>query len=551
MIISLKFFYYHLQLYQIGLFGFFLLMHISSYMWHLEADKYLTKSIPGILANPNNLTFSSELTNILMVNVGYLMLYAVTMFAIEAIGKIAIRNAINNISKKLLKADLTKISKTQYEHEILSVVHHSENITSVIRNLFIEFPRKIVASYHFMVALKELSFEIMIYCTIANILFILTIIIITYARKYLLSKVVDANINYSIICSDLANSIQTYKIDNRTEEYQNKIKKLSSTVWYYSSLDSLMVAGNESITSFSGQFMIGLISYMCRPMVISKTIKIEDLMYGVTSSAKFIEKMIGILEYFGDVIRQYKSFNFFISVHNETPMEKMAPTEIPSNIKIITKNNTFVHPSNNTFVHASNNNCDGKLIRIAGTNGVGKTTLLLKFLGVSYQGATCVGLMQAFNNDQTLEPTSYRNNIAFVQQNVPFTHDTIKQYIAAVSKSNEDINILLNKTLKYFVTDKTNQIINFVASLGENKPIRELSGGQSKFIQIIAAIIKLYVLNGFVLMLDEPSNNLDTVKVSYAKKIIKACISRGVIVYIITHDDRMVDDLNHDTIELC
>ncbi|XWV26115.1 zinc ABC transporter ATP-binding protein [Tupanvirus soda lake] len=544
MITSLKFFFYHLKWYQISIFGLFLSLHISSYVWHLDADKYLTKRIPRILANPDNYKFSTELTNILLINIGYLILYAITMLIIETIGKLAIRNAINSTSEKMLNIDLSKISKKQYEHDIVSIVHHSENVTSAIRNLFIEFPRKIVACHHFLIALRELSFEIMMYCTIANIIFVLMTITISYIRKYLLSKVVDSNINFSVVCADLSSSIQTYKIDNRLEEYQNKINKLTSDIWCYSSLDSLMIASNESVTSFSGQFMIGLISYMCRPMVINNTISIEDLMYGVRSSSKFIEKMIGILEYFGDVIRQYKSFNFFLSAKNNIE------TEIKSRNKDIAIIN--IKKGITTYKYDIGNN-NGKLIHIAGPNGVGKTTILLKFLGVSYKSATSKGLIISYDtNNNTLLPTSYRNNISFVQQNIPTTHDSIKEYILAVSKSNKNIIKLLTETLDYFEIENNSkkQIINFVDSLGINKCIRELSGGQAKFIQIIAAIIKLYALKGNILVLDEPSNNLDTEKVNYVKEIINSCTNKDIMVFIVTHDNRMIHVKNVETIDL-
>lgn len=71
-----------------------------------------------------------------------LALYASTMFIIEAIGKHAVRNAANNISRNLLHAKLSEITTQDYEHDIMSIVHHSENVSATIRNLFIEFPKK-------------------------------------------------------------------------------------------------------------------------------------------------------------------------------------------------------------------------------------------------------------------------------------------------------------------------------------------------------------------------------------------------------------------------
>ncbi len=44
-------------------------------------------------------------------------------------------------------------------------------------------------------------------------------------------------------------------------------------------------------------------------------LSIEDMMYGIRASSKFIEKLIGIFEYVGDIIRQYKSFDYFEQLH--------------------------------------------------------------------------------------------------------------------------------------------------------------------------------------------------------------------------------------------
>lgn len=538
---AIKFFFNNLTLYQIGLFGFFLSLHIMSNVWHLDAEKHLAKSIPKILANNDDNEYSKELMTILLQNIGYLIIYAITMFIIEAIGKMAIRNAVNDTAKNLLETDLTRTAKKDYERNMTSIVHHSDNVSSAIRNLFIDFPKKIVACHHFLVALKELSFEIMLYSIMANVLFVLMIIGISYIRKHLLSKITNTNINFSIVCSDVSNSIQTYKVDDRINEYQNKINNLTYSVWYNSSLDSLMMATSDSINSFSSQFMLGLISYMCRPLVLSKSIGIEDLMYGVRSSSKFIEKLIGVVDYFGDVIRQYGSFDFFVTINQNNIVEKK------NNSKSIRTIDISLNKGNNMQKLYA---CDitkniGQCIRISGSNGVGKTTLLLKFLGVYFNGATTNGIIIASNDtDASLESMSYRNLISFVQQSVPITYDSIEEYIIAVSKSSMRIDQLLIETLEKFNVEQSHKtkIMSFINSINIKKSMRELSGGQSKFIQILAAIAKLYTMNGSILILDEPSNNLDTEKVNDVRKLFELCMFKGITIIMVTHDNRMLLD---------
>ncbi len=46
----------------------------------------MTKRIPKLLANSNDLQFCSELLNILFDNIKCLIIYTITMLVIEAIG---------------------------------------------------------------------------------------------------------------------------------------------------------------------------------------------------------------------------------------------------------------------------------------------------------------------------------------------------------------------------------------------------------------------------------------------------------------------------------
>ena len=535
---SIKFFIDYLTKTQLVIFCLFFYLHIYSHFKHLDAEKILTNRIISVLENKDDNIFSKELSELIFTNAYHLIIYSITMFVIEAIGKYSIKNAVNYTANKMIHTDLSTIKQQKYEHNITSIVHHSENINLAIRNLFIEFPRKILASYHFMVALKELSWKIMLYCVISNIIFIAITFAISFIRKNLVSKVLDNNIKFSLVCSDLANSIQTYQVDDRLKEYQSKINKITDSTYCYSSIDSLMVASTNAISGFSSQFMVGIISYMCRPLVLNKSITIENLSYGIRASSKFIEKMIDVVEYFGDVIRQYKSFNFF-SKKKVNMIDVRGPHKNVSKIDHI-EMNKIIEPNNAIIIRPHNSTPKpGKIVRITGPNGVGKTTILLKFLGVNYLGSKTNGIITAFDGaNNFLFPLMYRKYVAFVQQAVPITYDTVAEYFAAVSCTKFIDTI---EVFDYYGIDSftKNSIFNFIEQI-KNTRIRELSGGQAKLVQLIAAISKLYYNNGFILVLDEPSNNLDTDKIEFLKQIMNKCIEKGINIFLVTHDDRII-----------
>lgn len=74
-----------------------------------------------------------------------------------------------------------------------------------------------------------------------------------------------------------------------------------------------------------------------------------------------------------------------------------------------------------------------------------------------------------------------------------------------------------------------------------NKDLRDLSGGQSKMVQIIASICKIYILNSPIIILDEPTNNLDSCKVDILNQFISRLIKKNIKIFMITHDDRLLD----------
>ena len=541
---AFKFLINNLNYKLIFVFTFALSLNINSYINHLQLDKELTIKLPKIITKLQDFeaSFPNELITILMQNFWYLTLYTVTLFIIESIGKLAVRNAVNKTYHTLLNADLNSITKKDYEYTLTSIIHNEENLLSCINNLFIEFPRKIIASLHFIIALYQLSFTIMLYCLLANLLFIVFNMIIMFARKHLSTLLLQFNTKFTIICSDLSNSIQTYKIDDRLQEYTTKINNLSYSKWYIGSLDSVLVGLNDAATNFSSQLMICLIAYMCRPMIINRAITIENLSYGIRSSSKFVEKLTGISEYIGNVIRQYQSFTFFDSTNITVTQESQTTHDNLSSFQIST-------PNSNSFFDLHNSN----LIRINGVNGVGKTSLLLQFLGVCYFGATSTGCIIPLNKrNAKLLPSAYKHQIAFVQQLVPLTYDSIEQYIKSVTQSSCSVSTLLTNMLEHFNIDISiqEQIFEFFESIDIRKQMRELSGGQAKLIQFLTAILKLYTLNASILILDEPSNNLDVSKISIIKHFILSCLRHRITIFIVTHDERMTTNLVFKTITL-
>ncbi|EJA7927907.1 ATP-binding cassette domain-containing protein [Listeria monocytogenes] len=136
---------------------------------------------------------------------------------------------------------------------------------------------------------------------------------------------------------------------------------------------------------------------------------------------------------------------------------------------------------------------------IIGANGVGKTTLAKKIL----QANRSISCMMKQDDNQILEYETVLTNISMNE----IAEKTV-------------INFLEEHQLDYLITKKS----------------KFHSGGEKRLVNLLRAILS----NQEVLILDEPSNDLDIDVFEKAKQIIYQA-AKSKIILLITHDDRFTE----------
>jgi ABC-type lipoprotein export system ATPase subunit len=486
MIRALTFFFSHLSRFQLLLLGTALSIHVRALYLSLEAEKVLATSISKVVSTPDVLYAH-------LLGIAYhLTIYAASMLVIDVLGRVAVRNAMTTTISQLLHAHLPSYTQKDYERLCLSVGEHGDNVANSVKNLFIELPKKVVTTLHFVLALRDLSTSVMVYCVGASAILLVLTSCISILRKALSERITNHRVSFNIVCADISSSIQQYKIDEQLERRMRAARTLLDGTLHLVGMDSVATCSCEAMTSLSSQLMIALIATSCSGIEA----RIDDLLYGIRSSAKFVEKLVGIFEYTADVVRQYQSYSFFLS-----RVEVELPTQADDSDCLHIETTIEKH-----LIHKSH----GNYIVITGSNGAGKTTMLLKALDVAYNGSSSRG--------RILEKLD-RRQVAFVAQAVPCTQDTVEEYTAAVD----------------YATRHT-----YLAKLDTTKRMKELSGGQAKLVQIVTAYAKVRLNDRCIFMLDEPSNNLDAETVDSVIELLRDCYHDGTTVIVITHDSRLV-----------
>jgi len=176
----------------------------------------------------------------------------------------------------------------------------------------------------------------------------------------------------------------------------------------------------------------------------------------------------------------------------------------------------------------------GEVYGLLGPNGAGKTTLVSQIIGLVKPDAGSIvinGVNVVANPGYARQACSFQ-----AQTQVPINGLTTKQAIELVGRiRGGDVRI---------VRQEARELLAYLEMQEwENKPAESLSGGMRRLVAFCMAV----VVPGQIVILDEPTNDVDPLRRRLLWDEVRSVVNRGSTVLLVTHNvleaERAVDRL--------
>jgi tungstate transport system ATP-binding protein len=174
-----------------------------------------------------------------------------------------------------------------------------------------------------------------------------------------------------------------------------------------------------------------------------------------------------------------------------------------------------------------------KILVLLGVNGAGKTTLMRILAGLEKPDSGKL----VFNKNEINQKAMRQIATLVFQKTAMFTMDVY---------SNLSYGLKIRKTPKQQIPQKINQALQAVRLNGfEKRRAKKLSGGEQQRV----ALARAFLLDSNILLLDEPTANLDPNSATIIEKAIISQKSSQRIIIMATHNlnqaRRMADEIIH------
>lgn len=197
------------------------------------------------------------------------------------------------------------------------------------------------------------------------------------------------------------------------------------------------------------------------------------------------------------------------------------------------KNITKIIKKNTVLDNISLTMSSGKIYGFQGINGSGKTMLMRCIIGLIHPTSGCISINGKFLGKDIEFPES----IGFLLENPAF----LDGYTGI-----ENLRMLTNLNSNLTDTELNTILDKVELTDAGNKKYKKYSLGMKQRLGIAAAVME----HPDILILDEPTNALDTNGINIVKDIIVSERNRGALVIISCHDTDLLINLSDEIFRL-
>ena len=505
--------------------SFYVLVSILSWAVGLALPYVLGRFIDQLTLNPNE-------TIIYRFTVAMAVIAVLTVIS-SYIANIQMTKINNEFSYALKKKILEHLLTVKYRaiegmdssNIAQKIFSDSDEIVRFIIQNFLGILTKILTLTYIVVFVVKTNIKL-------SCLFFLLTPIYFVIYKFFKRKVYNASFKYKeeqnvffgmfVHKIDNLYNIKINNFDNTTlNEVESGFQKLLYQVMSFSKI----AFGFTSIGSIiSSLFNISLV-FIGGVQIINGNLTIGIFM----TISNYFSAYIGAIEYLLTIGKEYQQF--LVSVKRMEDILKLdielnGKIYIPEIQEIRLQNLKYSFENNNLLIDIKEEVFQrGKIYCIIGENGAGKSTLINLICKVydDYKGNIYINNVDIKNVDIK---NIRENKIAFLEQHLVFYSNSIKEnLIYGLSRYDEDLLLKYQQDFDIYEFEKER-------NLTKEHLVTNLSGGEKQKIGLIRTFLKQFD----VIILDEPSSFLDQASNNTLIKYILEFKKQNKIVILVTHD---------------
>lgn len=466
----------------------------------------------------------------LLLFVGTYFLHFISAILLGNLGLHILKNNQILYIKKIINLPM------DYYHKISSGEFSSRltNDLMVVTELLSTMIPQLISALIIIVGCLIMLFVISIKLSLFLIFSIGMLFLFVFPMNLLLEKyyVVQQN-NLSNISSDTVKKIENI-VDVKTylgEKYEiNKSHTLFSKMSKNFRKIIFLTNLNSTLSSIFIVAFIVIILLRSQYMINNNLITISQLVTFILYSFQMMGPILNLISSFSDIAIVKGSLKRIVSISNIPDEKNLLPLSKISNLElsdIVFENVSFKYKEKYVLKNISFDTKDKNLISFVGYSGSGKSTimfLILKFY-TSYEGKITIGGQDI----KKIDTNVIRNSISYVSQKNVFQTGTIKSNLLYGKNDTASLSDIKD-ALKLTDSDK----IITKKEKGLLEKTSEMNAGLSQGERQRLNLVKSLLSNPKILILDEPTSNIDNVSEKIISNSIKN-ISRKTKTIVITH----------------